>query len=101
MGWVIVPTTGAVGVTGCALIVTCDDEGDVTAEALVTVNVYVPGANDVIVLLVTEPVTEIFPGVIPSDQFPDGSPLIVTLPVVTVQLGCVIAPTTGAVGVVG
>ena len=34
-------------------------------------------------------------------QFPDGKPLNTTLPVGTVQVGWVIVPTTGAVGVAG
>ena len=37
VGWVIVPTVGAVGVVGCVLITTFADAGDVQAEALVTV----------------------------------------------------------------
>ena len=34
-------------------------------------------------------------------QLPAGNPLSTTDPVATVQVGCVIAPTTGAVGVGG
>ena len=34
-------------------------------------------------------------------QFPDGRPLNTTLPVATVQVGCVIVPTPGANGVAG
>ena len=33
-------------------------------------------------------------------QFPDGRPLNTTLPVATVQVGCVIVPTPGANGIV-
>ena len=37
VGWVIVPTVGAVGVVGCGFITTLADAGDVQADALVTV----------------------------------------------------------------
>jgi len=37
VGWVIVPTVGAVGVAGCALITILADAGEIQPEALVTV----------------------------------------------------------------
>ena len=37
VGWVIVPTVGAVGVAGCALITTLAEAGEVQPAALVTV----------------------------------------------------------------
>ena len=37
VGWVIVPTVGAVGVVGCALITTLAEAGEVHPAALVTV----------------------------------------------------------------
>jgi hypothetical protein len=45
------------------------------------------------------PVPLIVPGSI--TQLPDGRPLKSTLPVDTVQVGCVMVPTTGAAGVGG
>ena len=39
MGWVIAPTTGAVGVTGAVLISADPEEREVQPLALVTVNV--------------------------------------------------------------
>ena len=39
VGWVMVPTTGADGVAGCALIVALSDEAEVQPAALVTVKV--------------------------------------------------------------
>ena len=38
VGWVIVPTVGAVGVEAWVLIVTLADAGEIHSEALVTVN---------------------------------------------------------------
>jgi len=60
----------------------------------VTVKLYDPGANPVMVNVVVDPVR--FPGLIV--QVPAGSPLSATLPVETVQVGWVIVPTTGAAG---
>ena len=57
----------------------------------------VPVANPVIVVVTVEP--EIPPGF--SVQFPDGNPLKVTLPVASIQVGCVIESIIGALGVVG
>jgi hypothetical protein len=39
VGWVTVPTTGAEGVAGCALITALADDGEMQPEALVTVKV--------------------------------------------------------------
>lgn len=97
VGWVIVPTVGAVGVTGCALRTTLADAGDVHPTEFVTVKEYVPAARPDRVLLKPEP--SIPPGLIV--QFPAGKLLNVTLPVATAQVGCVIIPTTGTEGVTG
>jgi len=54
------------------------------------------------VVLTPEPVVVVPPGVLVSVHVPlAGRPLIITLPVVTAQVGCVIVPITGAVGVRG
>ena len=37
VGWVMVPATGAAGVTGCAFITTSADEADIQPDELVTV----------------------------------------------------------------
>src|ERR1700688_4123447 len=76
---------------------TLADAGEVHPAAFVTVKLYVPVARPVIV--VVAPVPLIAPGFIV--QLPAGSPLKSTLPVATTQVGWVIAPTTGAVGVTG
>ena len=55
-----------------------------------------------IVKLVPVPGVVIPPGVLVTVQVPDGgNPLNTTLPVATLHEGCVIVPTTGAVGVAG
>jgi hypothetical protein len=97
VGCVIAPGTGAAGVSGCVLIITSSEEFEVHPETLVTVKLYVPGVKPVTVLLVPVPV--IAPGLIV--QVPEGKPLKSTLPVATVQVGCITVPTTGADGVAG
>src|SRR3954465_8990457 len=88
---------GAAGGVGAALITTSALLADVQAAAFVTVKLYTPGARPLIV--VVAPVPVIAPGLIV--QFPAGRPLRSTEPVGVVQVGCVIAPTTGAVGAAG
>ena len=83
VGWVMAPTTGAIGVGGCALMTTFADAGEIHPAALVTVKLYVPVARPVIV--VVAPVPAIAPGLIV--QLPAGSPLSTTLPVASVQVG--------------
>ena len=101
-GWVIVPTTGAVGVTGCVLITTLADAVEIHPEELVTVKVYVPVARPEIVVLVPVPVVVVPPGFLVKVHEPDeGNPLIIILPVATVHVGWVIVPVVGAVGVDG
>jgi hypothetical protein len=52
------------------------------------------------VVLTPVPVDTTAPGLRVNVHVPvDGKPLSTTLPVATVQVGCVIAPTTGGVGV--
>ena len=97
VGCVIKPTVGACGVAGCTSITTLAEAGEIHPDIVVTVNVKVPVARPDIVLLAVFPA--IAPGLIV--QFPAGKPLKTTLPVATVQVGCVIAPTIGVVGVAG
>ena len=99
VGRVIVPTVGASGGKGWALITTSDDAIEVTPEELVTVYVYVPAASPIIVELVPVPVVVVPPGIFINVHVPvAGKPFKITLPVETVQVGCVIVPTIGAVG---
>ena len=95
VGCVTVPTIGAAGVA--AVNTTVVDDGEIHPLAFVTVKLWVPTASPDIVTLLPEP--DIAPGLI--IQFPAGRPLNVTLPVATVQVGCVTVPTTGAEGVSG
>jgi hypothetical protein len=96
---VIVPTTGAVGATGGALITTSAEGSDMHPARVVTLKLYVPGMRFGMVALVPVPV--IAPGLMV--QVPDeGSPFNTTLPVVEEhEEGCVIVPTIGAVGATG
>lgn len=98
----MVPTIGAEGVGGCAGITTSADDGDVQPSELVTVKVYVPEFRPEIVVLVPVPVVVIPPGERVTVHVPvAGNPFNTTLPVDRVQVGGVMVPTTGAVGVTG
>lgn len=60
---------------------------------------YVPGESPVIIVLEPVPLVMDAPGVLIKVQVPvAGNPFKVTLPVATVQVGCIIVPTVGAVG---
>ena len=88
-GCVIVPIIGAVGVVGCAFIMTFDDATEVHPETLVTVNVYVVLSNNPVKVPV---VPELFnvkaPGEDVTVQAPAaGKPLKATLPVAVEQVG--------------
>ncbi len=88
VGWVIVPTVGAVGVTGWVFITTLADDDEVQPDALVTVNVYVPVVRAVMVELVPVPVIAILPGTLVNVHVPvAGNPFITTLPVASEQVG--------------
>jgi hypothetical protein len=81
---------------------TTDDDGEIHPNALVTVNLYVPGSSPDIVVLDPVPAVIVPPGVFINVHVPvAGRPLRTTLPVATFNDGCVMAPITGAVGVVG
>lgn len=100
VGWVIVPMTGAEGVSGWALITTADDGADVQPTALVTVKVYDPGASPVTVVLEPVPVTVRPPGVTVIVHSPEEGRLFrMTLPAGAAQVGCVTVPGTGAAGI--
>ena len=99
VGGVIAPTTGAVGMVGCAGITALADAGDVHPVATVTVKVYVLATRFEIVVLVPSPVFIIPPGVPFTVQVPDeGNPFRMTLPVEDVHVGGVMVPIVGAVG---
>ena len=77
-------------------ITTSADTEETQPASFVTVKVWVPAANPVMIVVVVEPVMA--PGLIV--QFPDGKPLKITLPVEVAQVGWVIVLTVGAVGIV-
>ncbi|MCX6223866.1 MAG: hypothetical protein NTV01_03825, partial [Bacteroidia bacterium] len=82
VGCVMVPTAGAVGVTGCVLITTFPEDTEVQTAALVTVKVYIPAAKPDIVVVVPVPVLVVPPGVLVNVQVPlPGKPDKSTLPV--------------------
>ena len=99
VGGVMAPTTGGVGVAGCAGITAPADTGDVHPVATVTVNVYVLATRFEIVVLVPSPVFIIPPGVPFTVQVPDeGNPFKITRPVEDIHVGGVMVPIEGAAG---
>ena len=82
------------GPTGGSLITIFADAGDVHPGATPTVKLYVPGTSPETVVLVPVPV--IAPGLMV--QLPAGKPFNITLPVCTAQVGWVMVPAIGAVG---
>ena len=103
VGCVMVPTVGAEGVEGWALITTLAEADEVHPAALVTLNVHVEDAfRPVIIVLVPIPEVVVPPGVCVMIHVPvAGRPLNITLPVAVEHVGCVIVPTVGAEGVEG
>ena len=102
VGCVTVLKVGTEGVNGCAFITGLLDATDVHPTEFVTVNVYVPAPIPDIVVVVPVPVVVTPPGILVTVHVPDdGKPLNVTLPVANTHVGCVIVPTTGALGVAG
>jgi hypothetical protein len=102
VGCVIVPTTGAEGVGGCAGITKFKEGPDRHPSAVVTVKLYVAEERPGIVVLVPDPVVLIVPGYRITVQVPDeGNPVNVTLPVDKVHVGGKIAPIKGAAGIGG
>jgi hypothetical protein len=83
VGWVRVPTTGAVGVAGAALMTTLTDAADIQPDIFDTVKLFVPATRPDIVVDVPVPVTA--PGLMV--QVPAGKPLNITLPVGRAQVG--------------
>ena len=84
-------------------LITADpNEVEVQPSAFVTVKVWVPELSPLKVVLVPLPLVVVPPGLSVTVQVPDaGNPLKATLPVAKPQVGWVIVPTKGAVGVGG
>jgi len=102
VGWVIVPTTGAEGVGGCAGIITFAEGTDKQPSDVVTVKLYDPVPRPVIVELTPVPVVDTVPGYLISVHVPtDGNPARTALPVAKLHVGGVIVPTKGAEGIEG
>jgi hypothetical protein len=95
-GCVIVPITGAGGMGGGGLIITDDDSAEVQPAEFVTVNVYEPVGIPENTKELPESFIAVPPGSLVIVQEPDGNPFSTTLPVETLQAGCVIRPGEGA-----
>jgi len=102
VGCVTVPAIGGEGVDGCEFITTLPVEAEIQPEAFATVKVYVPATRPDTVVPVPVPVEVFPPGFLVNVHVPvTGNPPNATLPVATEQVGCVIVPTVGVVGVDG
>ena len=78
------------------------DAGEIHPDELVTVKVYIPEANREMVELVPVPVVVIPPGdLVRVHVLVAGNPDKLTLPVEMAQVGWVVVPRMGAVGVAG
>jgi hypothetical protein len=99
VGWVMVPGTGGVGVTGCGLIITSCEGSEVHSLKPLTVNVYVPGCIPVIVVLTPVPVYVAPSGWRVKVHEPGaGRPEMNTLPVDILHDGWVTFPIAGVSG---
>ena len=88
VGCVIVPTIGADGAKGCALITTFEDVADVHPAALVTVKEKIPGSRPGMVVVDPLPVVVTSPGLRVIVQVPgDGREYKNTLPVANIHVG--------------
>ena len=93
----MVPTIGAEGVVGWALITTSPEAEETHPSEFVTVKLWVlVESPDIVVLL---PLPFIVPGFIV--QLPTGKPFKTTEPDESTQVGCVMVPTVGDEGVAG
>jgi hypothetical protein len=102
VGCVIVPTEGAVGAPVTVFMVILVVAEEIQPAAFITVKVNVPLGKPVTVVLVPVPVVVTPPGLRVNVHVPvEGKPLRATLPVETLQVGCVTVPTEGGVGALG
>ena len=82
------------------MIIAFIDEVEVQPSALVTINEYVAGERPVTVVLVPVPLVVIEPGKRVNVHVPDaGKSFSTTLPVGSVQVGCITLPIVGADGI--
>lgn len=98
VGCVMVPITGAGSNGGGELITTVAGTREEQPEDLATLNVYVPGNNPDIVVLLPLPVVSMAPGLRVIVQDPEGKLPSTTLPVLTVQVGWMMFSTDGVGG---
>ena len=96
--WIINVGTGP----GCGLMRTLAETAEVQPALVVTVKLYEPGLRPWTVVDVPVAVMMTLPGKRVSVQLPwAGSPLMITLPVGSSQVGWVMTPGIGGVGVGG
>lgn len=100
-GWVMVPITGAPGMSGPWMITTGAEAPDGQPDSFVTVKVNVPAGMPVIIAVLPEPSVTTFPGVRVTLHGPGGRPVSWTVPVGELQEGWVIVPGTGGEGITG
>ena len=100
VGCVIAPIIGAEGAPGAGFTIALAEATEVQPP-LVTVNVYVLAAKPEKLAVGVAPVMVAPPGVAVTVHAEAGNPLNATVPVGVAQVGCVIAPITGAEGVAG
>jgi len=99
VGCAVTLAVGLTGGLGTLFIETGDEAAEMQpVSASVTLKLKVPPA-DRPEMVVVAPDPAIAPGLM--IQLPDGNPEIETLPVVRMQVGCIIEPITGAFGTVG
>lgn len=102
VGCVIEPMVGAAGVIGWELTTALPEASELHPDEFInTVNVCVPAGIPVKLAVAVVPERVAPPGLSVTVHCSAGKPPKGTVAVAVAQLGCVIVPTTGAVGVIG
>ena len=87
------------GISGCLLMTTFFEAGELHPSSLVTTKLYVPGSNPCNIVLETVPVVAAPPGYLKRIHIPFvGNPSMITSPVGEEQVGWRMADMTGVNG---
>ena len=87
------------GISGCLLMATFFEAGELHPSSLTTTKLYVPGSSPCIIVLETVPVLAAPPGFLKRVHIPFvGNPSMITSPVGEEQVGWIMAAKTGANG---